>query len=559
VSDLIVIPSARLVAPELQADFGTIPPALIPLDGRMAMQYILDAAPQSSRAVVAGHERFDLLRDAAAHVGGISVIDVGPTSSLGQTVLGAVAAEDLGAASRLVVNFADTLVPGLPVIGDAIAYRLEADAYRWTAFHTDAEGGIARVVEKDTDKGGDPLPVFVGAFAFADPGAFRDELAAAVSAAVDGVEPLYVAVRRYVAARGAAALYAAEVWHDFGHVDTYYRTRQRLFIDRRVFNDIEVDARSGVLRKRSTDAAKLRREVAWYQRLPPPVAMLAPRVLDQGGTADEAFVDLEYYGYPPLADAYLYGDWDLGGWDLALASVEDASRRLHGERLLLSDAECTRALRAMYVTKTEERLASVLSDPAFEPLRGERLVLDGRPGLGLDGALAVLPELGDALGLCAPRPMGIIHGDLCLSNILYDRRNGIVRLIDPRGAFGELELHGDPLYDHAKLAHSIEGDYDHLLRGLFTLELAPGAARLDVRLTATQRAVKALHRRRADRLLGADAPRAALIQALLFLTMAPLHPDRPASQLAFVVRGLGIVSALARRAAGARAPQSVAA
>jgi hypothetical protein len=199
----------------------------------------------------------------------------------------------------------------------------------------------------------------------------------------------------------------------------------------------------------------------------------------------------------------------------------------------------------MYVDKTLERLGPIRADPAFDALRGERLTIDGTPGLGLDGAVALLPDLVEAFGLCAPRPLAIIHGDLCLSNILYDRRNGIVRLIDPRGSFGALGIHGDPLYDHAKLAHSIEGDYDHLLRGLFTLELAPGAASLDVHLTAAQRDVKALYRRRAARTLGPDAARVELITALLFLTMVPLHADRPQSQCAFLVRALGGLSALA--------------
>ncbi|MGH2874565.1 MAG: hypothetical protein ACRDL5_19160 [Solirubrobacteraceae bacterium] len=54
------------------------------------------------------------------------------------------------------------------------------------------------------------------------------------------------------------------MWHDFGHLDIYYRTRQRFLIDRRAFNEVEVDARRGVIRKTSTDAAKLRRETAWY-------------------------------------------------------------------------------------------------------------------------------------------------------------------------------------------------------------------------------------------------------------------------------------------------------
>jgi hypothetical protein len=545
VADLVVIPSARLVASELQAEFGPIPPALIPLDGRPAMRFILDGAVDGSSAIIGGHEGVEMLRERAARVPLLDVVDVGPTTSLAETVLEVLRHRMPHPAARLVVNFADTLVPSLPREGDAIAFRVEQDTYRWTAFRHDERGGIGHITEKSLDKGDEPLPVFVGVFAFADARLFVRLLREAVDDAGGPVDPFFVAVRRYVRSRGPQALHAAHVWHDIGHVDTYYMARQRLFIDRRAFNDVEVDARRGVIRKRSTEAAKLRREVAWYKALPPSCAVLAPRVLDEGGTDDEAFVDLEFYGYPPLADAYLYGAWDIGAWNVALECVEDAARQLHVQDPGLDEATTVAALRAMYEDKTEQRLAAILADPHFAWVRGERLEINGRPCLGLDGALRALPAIAAALGLCAQRPLGVIHGDLCLSNLLYDRRNGIVRLVDPRGAFGELRLHGDPLYDHAKLAHSIEGDYDHLLRGLFTLDLAPGRARLDVQLTAAQRAVKALHDRRADRLLGGRRDLVTLIESLLFLTMVPLHGDRPESQRAFLVRGLELLSGVA--------------
>ena len=58
-----------------------------------------------------------------------------------------------------------------------------------------------------------------------------------------------------------------------------------------------------------------------------------------------------------------------------------------------------------------------------------------------------------------------MHGDLCFSNILYDLRGGILKVIDPRGYWengketfvGGL---GSDLYDLAKLMHSAVYDYD---------------------------------------------------------------------------------------------------
>ncbi len=438
---------------------------------------------------------------------------------------------------RVVVNFADTLVADLPAHGDAIAYRVQADSYRWTAFTADACVGIRCVVEKGFEKPAETASVFTGVFAFDDPGLFERELASALAQPPSSIDPLYVAVASYVRARGGPdALFETRAWHDFGHVDTYYRTRQRLLIDRRAFNDVAVDAGRGVIRKTSTNAVKLRRERDWYLGLPAHLGCVAPRVFGSGESAEGAFLELEFYGYPPLADAYLYGAWDLGAWALALQAVRAVEQRLHHERAPVTGAVSEAILRAMYEDKTSERLGAVIEDPSFAPLRGE-----------LDAVIDVLPALSDAVGLCDARPLGIVHGDLCLSNILYDRRNGIVRLIDPRGDFGGLALHGDPLYDYAKLAHSIRGDYDHLVRGLFDLDLGDHGVRLDVHVTPRQRTVKQLFERRMAEWLGDQTARVELIEALLFLTMVPLHADRPRSQLAFLVRGIELVSGLSAR------------
>ena len=65
----------------------------------------------------------------------------------------------------------------------------------------------------------------------------------------------------------------------------------------------------------------------------------------------------------------------------------------------------------------------------------------------------------------------VVHGDLCLSNILYDLRSRVCKLIDPRGSFGAAGIYGDPRYDVAKLYHSIYGLYDFITNDLFHVEI----------------------------------------------------------------------------------------
>ena len=70
------------------------------------------------------------------------------------------------------------------------------------------------------------------------------------------------------------------------------------------------------------------------------------------------------------------------------------------------------------------------------------------------------PDLERAVAsLSREGPGSIMHGDFCLSNILYDLRSRICKLLDPRGSFGASGIYGDPRYDVAKLYHSVYGLY----------------------------------------------------------------------------------------------------
>ena len=84
----------------------------------------------------------------------------------------------------------------------------------------------------------------------------------------------------------------------------------------------------------------------------------------------------------------------------------------------------------------------------------------------------------------------IVHGDLCLSNILYDLRSRVCKLLDPRGSFGVAGIHGDPRYDVAKLYHSVYGLYDFLTNDLFHVSVAGDEIRLDIRARPYHRQIR---------------------------------------------------------------------
>jgi hypothetical protein len=122
--------------------------------------------------------------------------------------------------------------------------------------------------------------------------------------------------------------------------------------------------------------------------------------------------------------------------------------------------------------------------------------------------------------------------------LLYDCRVRLVKMIDPRGEFGVPGVFGDRRYDLAKLAHSYAGKYDFIIADRVSVEIeSDGQMRVCVQADDYYTRVQSIF----DSVL---LPTVRLreqvykIQALLFLSMLPLHVDRPNRQLAMLATGL---------------------
>ncbi len=552
-SKLLLLPSAKLVPPELQTDLGSITSAMIPLDSRPALHYITEPYSQRGyKTVVAVHEQAEavsryLVRHPELEA---RIVDVGDTGSLGETVLAALEAiaepRDL-----LVINFADTYVMDPLPDGDFICYAEQEDVYRWTTFQLSETGMLYNLAEKGQVKPFDQdLLVFVGVFGIANQLQFLEDLrhALATSESEGQLDPFYQAITMYFNRQdhGQEAFTKVLKWHDFGHVDTYYATKKALFINKRFFNDVQIDNSRGIVYKHSSDVQKLTREIKWYLKLPKGLKHIGPRVLDYSLTPGKVFLEMEFYGYPVLNDIYLFGDLNLGVWSQILEAIERTINDMAQYRFAPAATASIRAdMREIYVHKTLQRIEPIMADARFAPFSADEITINGRQCYGLRQVLRVLPDLAETLNLYELPCFTVIHGDLCLGNILYDPRNRIVRLIDPRGSFGSQETYGDPRYDLAKLCHSLEGDYDFFVNGLFDFEWQDGGLWFSAHLDEHHQAIKSLFHRWLTRGWGPQYTQLKLIESLLFLSMVPLHADRFRSQQAFLARGLETFTATA--------------
>ena len=130
-----------------------------------------------------------------------------------------------------------------------------------------------------------------------------------------------------------------------------------------------------------------------------------------------------------------------------------------------------------------------------------------------------------------------LHGDLCFSNILYDSRLGMLKLIDPRGN-GLNHNFGNQTYNLAKLCHSIVGYYDFIVAGYF--ELSSRGNFLDFEIHVSEAAInnsKAIELAIKNE-VGVEISEYYPEMILLFITMVPLHSESRDRQLGFVANAL---------------------
>jgi hypothetical protein len=196
-------------------------------------------------------------------------------------------------------------------------------------------------------------------------------------------------------------------------------------------------------------------------------------------------------------------------------------------------------LRDMYIGKPRDRLAAITGPPELlELVRHEGdLVVNGRPMANLPRLWDRLEEEVDAL---ADSSIGsVIHGDLCFSNILYDLRSSICKLIDPRGSFGKPGVFGDLRYDVAKLYHSVHGRYDFITADLFSIDVR--GDEIDFRVLARPQHDRVRDEFERVFFLDFDSHEILLLTGLIFASLPALHYDHPKRQLALYVRAVELL------------------
>lgn len=529
---VVLVPNWARLSPDMQAETGTQYASFIPLGGaplykRIISQYRCDGHRVRIVFLLAP-DAPELEVDPSDSIS-VDVVRPEESASIGQTVLAGLT--KITAGDAVVVHMADTLLhlEGIP-LGDAVYVQSRSDLYRWTSISVDATGCVKITNDREAIEPCGPRPVCVGLFSFEDGAHLAAELVRAVAERSSKREPFFVALESYSSAR-PIDLRPTQRWMDCGHVDGYYESRLS-YQNLRHFNSLSYDPVRGRVTKKSLNAEAFRKQVRWFKQIPDEVAPFLPRVFDSSDGADP-YITMELLSIPTLGDLFVSQRLNLGAWNDVVRSVA-CIQSCFAEKAVKSSL-APHLARAVYLDKTQSRLKDF---SAQHPAANDYFVCRGVEKWSIGRVQRTLEHFVQHSGLLAIDELTPIHGDFCFSNLLYDPKVRLIKMIDPRGEFGAPGVFGDRRYDLAKLAHSYAGRYDFIVSDRFTVEVEP-QGQLTARLPTNDYDTRV--RSIFDAVLLPDTElrrQVYALQALLFLSMLPLHADQPRRQLAMLTIGL---------------------
>ena len=516
---MIVIASAAYVGYELAAEFGEIPPCMLPLGNKPLLEWQVNALrnrfPEEKLVLSLPHSYEDsvgitkLLSE--FNIQRISVPDGLKLAESLLFVINTAGGDD----SLLRILHGDTLIDDLPTANDVVAVAPTQIDYEWEKEVLDSREEV----------------VWCGYFSFANKRLFTKYLAL-------GRGDFVAAVRSYDE-NNRLTRYSTVQWYDLGHINTYFASRSKITTERS-FNLMKI--KDGLVKKSGSIHKKISAEVNWYLNIPTKIKVKTPQLLEYGDVEGMPYYVLEYLNLTPLNELFVHGRNPNFFWNKVFS---------HCDQFFL---ECISPSHALTMQE-ENSFQQDVSKNKYDLIKAktwtrldefaEQTAINLETPWKLNGRM--LPSLHDIASRCVsvaleqPSIGGVMHGDFCFSNILFDSRADAIKVIDPRGIShaGEFTIYGDITYDLAKLMHSVVGLYDFIMAEMYHLDVI-GAGCLSFEVLADKR-IAEIQQLFMERSFagGTLQPSNGIPQViLLFLSMLPLHADKPKRQLALMANAL---------------------
>jgi len=522
VEPLRLIMSGAVVGQELAAEFGPLPPSFLPVGTRRLYELQLDALEGARGLHMVLPETFAVPEHDARRLAerGVEILPIPEGLRLGEAVVYAL--NSLGAGERPVhILHGDTLIGAPPIDRlDVIVGGRRVNEYAWAEMRVEGDRVMSLDASAAGEEGHAGWRIAAGYFSFAS--------SLNLVRSMSRMRGDFVAGVNHYLSEHPVEMAETPQWLDFGHLQTFFRSRLAV-TTARAFNTVRIDGLTA--RKTSEDRAKIRAEAHWLNAIPAAVQIHTARLLAHGVDGGKAFYETEYEFLPVVSELFVHGQLGRAPWQRILTACEALLAACAGDK---GEGSADQALRTLCVDKTLSRLERHARETGFDVTRP--LSFAGRPTPSL---ASIAERLAAVLDLRSGRRESVMHGDLCFSNLLYDSRVRRIRALDPRGLVGERPgIYGDLRYDLAKLAHSAVGRYDQIIAGRYVATESDGDFTLAFEEIAAQPWLEAALGDMTVDGVGALSPTIRAAMTGLFLSMIPLHADRPDRQRAFIANAL---------------------
>lgn len=502
---MFLVMSAAYVAVELQAEFGTIPPSFLPLGNRRLFYHQNKIIPSGVKKYISLPESYVLneMDKEWLQLNGFNLLYTPEGLTIGASLIAALSLIDDKFEQPLHILFGDTLISELPCGDDVIALSTVKDRYNWAYVnHNSDDLGFLSSDNILNDESG---TVVCGYFKVSQPRQLVRCITQSHWDFIDGIN-------RYHRNIGLKEI-TVDGWLDFGHVNTYYRSKAK-FTTQRAFNELKITP--AWVEKSSVNSIKIKAEAAWFDNIPFALRGYTPQlvgVIDDGARFSYR---LEYLHHTALNELFVFSELPAVAYNTIFDSCIDFLKACR-ENNLSSDVV---SIKNLFHKKTELRLE--------EYCRQWQFSIEDK--WEFDGELISLADIMSLSVECLPEDLsctGIMHGDFCFSNILYDFRSDKIKTIDPRGIDmdGNISLKGSVYYDIAKLAHSVIGLYDFIIAGYYKINISNNKIEFNLHESQRTKEIQHIFIKKIESCFRISEKSLLAMQIQLFLSMLPLHHD----------------------------------
>ena len=509
---IAIIMSGAYVQADLLTEFGAIPPSFLPLGNRRLYSHqvsmLRDHCDSIYLALPSDYEQSCKDIEALEELN-VKPILLEPSISICKAksqVLETISKQ----VDQLIFLYGDTLFSSLNEIPkDCYSAHSAVDEYKWAPAPTNVNPGVNE----------ESNLVVSGLFSFSDLTALKDALTNESSDITQALTKYDSSIPLTMTTKGD--------WYDFGHTQTYYRSCG-LITTQRSFNSLHISRQR--VAKNSLDTLKMNAEASWFENLPSAMRVYTPTYLGRElKNGDTIGYSTENTYLSTLANLASFGNLHQNTWTSIFRACDDFLKEAQSH---FAPAEQAFSTSDYYHPKTVKRLKQFSEMSGFDC--DAELTLNGHPLPSLNKMAEITADI---LNTPNDSKLGLIHGDFCFSNIFFDLRSRMVKVIDPRGLSpkGEISLYGDPRYDVAKLSHSVLGRYDEIVSGNVKATGNGMDFMLDIDSLNTPRWTEIVNAFNAVGFLKSPEEKRVncAIMVHLFLSMLPLHADRPSRQITF--------------------------